>query len=214
MLQELEKYKSLLGNSGSVLDIGAGNGETASLFDKNWKWIGIDPQPSHTIIPREERLVVGDVHNLNFEDESFDLVISIAALEHFHSPWLATKEINRVLKKGGYFLGTVSFLEPEHMNSYFHMTKNGTKKILEVADFKDISITPTSGWNVLTSMNIIPFTSIYSRIKSALLFPIRRSLIKLRIFFRKGKLKNRAQKYLEDDESRYAGSFFFICKKG
>jgi ubiquinone/menaquinone biosynthesis C-methylase UbiE len=48
-----------------------------------------------------------DAREMDFEDESFDLVYSFHALEHIPFPERALKEMNRVLKsKGAYLIGT------------------------------------------------------------------------------------------------------------
>lgn len=210
MLAILEKVKKSMGDSGRVLDIGAGDGETRILFCKNWEWNGIDVDPRHKAVN------FGDAHKLRFKDDYFNLIISIATFEHLHSPWTASKEINRVLKNGGWFLGTVAFLEPEHGNSYFHMTNHGIKRILKEGEFRSITIKPMANWNVLTSIKIfprVPGARTYNIIKSKIVFGLRRNLIKLRVYFRKGEAKDRGVKYLEQDQNRYAGSYFFYCTK-
>ena len=80
--------------------------ETAiqSLFStKNWEWTGIDFSPRSSIVQS------GDLHNLDFESDTFDIVLSIAVFEHLHSPWVAMEEIFRVIKPGGSVFGTVAF---------------------------------------------------------------------------------------------------------
>tara|TARA_B100001250_G_scaffold213427_1_gene183069 strand:- start:23453 stop:24112 length:660 start_codon:yes stop_codon:yes gene_type:complete len=207
MLSELDQIKSILGDSGRVLDVGAGNGETSELFNKNWEWEGIDIEPTNKIVTK------GDAHKLEFKDDSFDLVISIATFEHIHSPWIAINEINRVMKKGALFFGTVAFLEREHGHSYFHMSQHGIRKILEVGKFEDVKVKPMAGWNVVTSMRILPYTGIYDRLKSMFIFNIRRNLIRLKVFFRSGQSRKRALEYLENDESRFTASFLFQGRK-
>ena len=56
-----------------------------------------------------------------FKDASFDCVFSYAVLEHLHNPFIAAREVLRVLKPGGWYIGTVSQGEPFH-SSYFHHT--------------------------------------------------------------------------------------------
>lgn len=65
-----------------------------------------------------------DAHSIPFQTSSFDCVFSYAVLEHLHNPFIAIQEINRVLKPGGIFIGTVSQGEPFH-DSYFHITPWG-----------------------------------------------------------------------------------------
>ena len=50
---------------------------------------------------RDETLVCGDVARLPFPKNSFDVVTSIAAFEHFLEIPLVVKEIHRVLRPGG-----------------------------------------------------------------------------------------------------------------
>src|SRR5690606_23624054 len=50
-----------------------------------------------------------DIYNLNFPDNYFDSVFSMAAFEFVHEPEKALKELFRVVKKGGQVLvGTIS----------------------------------------------------------------------------------------------------------
>ncbi len=46
--------------------------------------------------------MVGDAHKLPFNNNSFDAVFCLEALEHVADPLLALKEFKRVMKKGGY----------------------------------------------------------------------------------------------------------------
>lgn len=48
-----------------------------------------------------------DLHKQNFEDESFDLVLTQDVFEHLPYPDKAIKEVARTLKKGGYFISTI-----------------------------------------------------------------------------------------------------------
>lgn len=67
------------------------------LIDKNFKYIGMDIEKGENV-----DIVVEDPYSWSIiEDNSFDVVISGSALEHMKFPWLAMKEIHRVLKKDG-----------------------------------------------------------------------------------------------------------------
>lgn len=56
-------------------------------------------------------VVIQNAEELPFQNNWFDKVVSFSALEHFgkHNDSKAALEIRRVLKQGGYFLGTVDF---------------------------------------------------------------------------------------------------------
>jgi ubiquinone/menaquinone biosynthesis C-methylase UbiE len=72
---------------------------------------------------REDRLEVRkmDARELEFEDESFDVVFSLSSIEHFGSPRdiaRASSEVGRVLKPGGYaFIATECFIRRHPLNS-------------------------------------------------------------------------------------------------
>jgi len=206
---ELDEIKSKFPDGGRVLDLGAGTGSSKQLFGENWEWIGIDIYPEHESVIKE------DAHNLSFQDDYFDLIISIAVFEHLHSPWIAIKEISRVMKKGAFFLGTVAFLEPEHGNSYFHMTKRGMSQILKVGSLREVSVEPTEGWNVLTSMKMFPIPGVkyYNKLKAKLVFSMRSLLIRIRLLTLKGERKKRGLELYNTDKYRYSGSFRFLAQK-
>lgn len=58
--------------------------------------------------------VVGNGENLPFLDETFDLIINQAVLEHVKRPERIVNEIYRVLKKGGYVYVENPFLQEFH----------------------------------------------------------------------------------------------------
>jgi len=53
-----------------------------------------------------------DMHNLQFERESFDIVIAKNTVEHSFIPWLLFLEIRSVLKTGGLFIFTLQNYHP------------------------------------------------------------------------------------------------------
>ncbi len=63
-----------------------------------------------------------------------------------------------MLNPGGTIVGTSAFLEVFHMDSHFHTTALGVIAALEDADFVDIVVVPTPGWDmgdVVVSMNYL-----------------------------------------------------------
>lgn len=51
----------------------------------------------------------GDIHNLPYKDEEFDIVLSISVVEHLADPKKALAEMVRVCKHGGYIGLTTDF---------------------------------------------------------------------------------------------------------
>jgi SAM-dependent methyltransferase/uncharacterized protein YbaR (Trm112 family) len=66
--------------------------------------------------PRTE--VVCDGHDLPFADESFDVVLCQAVLEHVVDPPRVAAEIARVLRPGGIVLSEIPFLQGVHEGAY------------------------------------------------------------------------------------------------
>lgn len=100
-----------------VIDIGCGYGANKKIVESaGGEWIGVEPFEggAHTVI--------GDAENLPFEDNSFDIAIMDAVLEHIPDVGKAFTETARVLKPGGYFIGYVAFMECFHEISYSHLS--------------------------------------------------------------------------------------------
>lgn len=84
-----------------------------------------------------------DVHAMPFEDNTFDYVYSLAVFEHLHTPWVAAKEIYRVLNPGGKVYVLSAFNQHIHgyPHHYFNMTDSGLKRVFE--DFVDVECRPS-----------------------------------------------------------------------
>ena len=104
-----------LPNGGDVLDLGCGPRDQAVPLEYlGFRYVGVDyGNPAADFL--------ADAHSIPFRAASFDCVFSYAVLEHLHNPFIALHEVARVLKPGGWFIGTVSQGEPFH-SSYFHHT--------------------------------------------------------------------------------------------
>jgi SAM-dependent methyltransferase len=74
--------------------------------------------------------VIGDAHNLPFQNAIFDGCVCMNAFEHYHSPELVANEIFRVLKPGGKLLVHTAFLQPLHEAPYhfYNATAFGARK--------------------------------------------------------------------------------------
>lgn len=113
-----------------VLLVGCGDGgERPYLRELGFETVGFDVRRTSAVD------VLADAHQIPFENGSFDVVLSMQVLEHLHSPWIAVREIARVLRPGGCFVGSVAFLKPYH-KSYFHMTHRGIRHLLAGADLE------------------------------------------------------------------------------
>lgn len=95
-----------------ILDLGCGMGATVSyLYNKyNIKAIGVDPSEKLLNIAKENckfaDFVKGSGEALPFGDESFDCVIAECTLSLMKDLNATIQEVNRVLKKNGWFVVT------------------------------------------------------------------------------------------------------------
>jgi len=81
-----------------------------------------------------------DIHDLKFNDKTFDIVVCNAILEHVEDPAKAIKELYRVLKKDGLIWIETAFNQPyhPHPNDYWRVTPTGLG--LWMKDFTAIMI--------------------------------------------------------------------------
>jgi SAM-dependent methyltransferase len=114
-----------------VLDLGCGRGDSVDLFRRfrpDVDWVGADVAVSFEVSQRrraDATFVTYDGERLPFAGRSFDLVYSRQVLEHVPDPAGHLREVARVLRPGGAFIGSTSQLEPYHSMSYWNFTPVG-----------------------------------------------------------------------------------------
>jgi SAM-dependent methyltransferase len=117
--------------TGFVLDLGGNEGMLRQPLQKRgFYYINLDVHR----FGNGEPSVIGDAHRLPFKDASLDMVISKDTLEHFLDPWVAAKEVHRVLKKGGQFVIWVPFMHPFHGDDFYRYSPIGLKHLLQDFD--------------------------------------------------------------------------------
>ncbi len=93
-----------------LLVVGCGTGLEAAILAQQLgsRVVGIDVIDNFSPESAQyAHLQLGDAMALEFADSSFDFVYSYHTLEHIQDPFLALKEIRRVLREGGEFwIGT------------------------------------------------------------------------------------------------------------
>lgn len=128
-------------NGNHILDIGGG------LVDRGTQISTLGSRTVIDIIPGSNVDVVGDAHNLPFDNDSFEVITSFMVLEHLYNPILAIKECQRVLKpKGLLVLSTVQYWHSHgHPDDYYRYTKDGLKYICQNAGLDVIKIWSIGG---------------------------------------------------------------------
>lgn len=95
-----------------ILDLGCGMGATISYLYENYKikGVGVDPSEKLLRIAKEKcaygEFVKGKGEELPFHDESFDCVFAECTLSLMNDLNATIHEVNRVLKKDGWFVVT------------------------------------------------------------------------------------------------------------
>lgn len=162
--RDLEIIKSYIPKKGIILDAGGGTGRISiELAKLGYKVTLLDISKTALEIAKREAkkqkveklidFVEGDVINLKFEDESFDLVLALRDVINYSlDQKKAVKELIRVLKKNCYLIASVS-------NKIFWLTKEideekikniiSTEKMLTEKElrklFKDLKIVKVVG---------------------------------------------------------------------
>lgn len=93
--------------------------------------------------------VVGDIHAMQFPDDSYDCVFCTGTLEHVANPWRAVEEIHRVTRPGGMVYVDVPFIQGYHADptDYWRFTIDGLRHLCGSFDEVDsgVHIGPTCG---------------------------------------------------------------------
>lgn len=120
-----------------VLDFGCGDGrglDVVRAASGSARYSGVDIEASPEVESRiraDGDFRTYDGRDLPYEDASFDIVYSRQVFEHVRHPDHAAREIARVLRPGGLFVGSLSNLEPYHSFSIFNYTPYGVFRLLE-----------------------------------------------------------------------------------
>jgi len=142
-------FEEIVANK-KVVDIGCGYGRNKSIVEAaGGEWVGVEPFEggAHT--------VVGDAENLPFEDESFDVAIMDAVLEHVPDVGKAFAEVARVLKLGGVFIGYVAFMECYHEISYSHLSFKALEHYSEINGMKLEKISGGGAFGIDYHLNVL-----------------------------------------------------------
>jgi len=115
--------------------------------------------------------IIIDGHHIPFMDETFDLVIFQAVLEHVLDPYKCVKEAHRVLKRDGLVYATTPFMQGVHMkaNDFTRFTYLGHRRLFR--EFKEIEAGVFAGNGVALGWAIRYFVKSFTNnrfIRSAL----------------------------------------------
>lgn len=108
--RRLERYKKLIGNSGTVLDVGCGDGEILEAMQKkgDYDCYGVEIKEDIAKKGQDKNLKIyyGTLENCEeLKENFFDLIIINHLIEHVSDPKVLLEKAYKYLKKGGWLLG-------------------------------------------------------------------------------------------------------------
>jgi len=151
--RRLKRRASLVNiNEGAILDAGCGDGTIQKYLPKTLEYTGIDFDKNSLTFLWEGRAsanrIVGQITQLPFRDNCFDIVLNIEVIEHLLQEWQENLllELYRTLKKGGEIvlstpnpetLFHASMWAPPFSPAHFHcVTYSELTKLLKKAGFR------------------------------------------------------------------------------
>lgn len=148
ILSELSEFKNL---KPKILDIGCAHGFLLDEARKlGWETQGLEfssEAVNYAVNKLNLNVYKGSIMQVEFPENSFDIITIIGAIEHLADPIAAVRKINKILKPGGYFVittintkGAVRLFElkpPEHI---FYFSAQNLSLLLEKENFKILKL--------------------------------------------------------------------------
>ncbi len=145
-----------------ILDIGCGTGLLLKKLQNFGKTQGMDcAQPALDYCKKRglENVKKGDILDIPFDDNQFDIVLALDVLEHVKNDSKALKEINRVLKKNGIaliFVPAFQFLWDVHDEIGCHFRRYNRKALADKIQKENFRILKASYFNTFLFPVIAP----------------------------------------------------------
>ena len=134
-----------------VLEIGIGTGTSYSYYPDETVVIGIDISPdmldkarnhieSNRLKNKSVVMMNGEQHQ--FEDNSFDTIVTFQVIEHINNDNLFVEEIYRILRPGGKALITTPNIEMTLTRNPWHIREYTSRQLQDLAEnfFSKITI--------------------------------------------------------------------------
>lgn len=126
----LKKLLASYGKEDIILNLGSG----PTYLHGRKDIINVD------IFAFDEVDIVADVAELQIKDESVDLILNIAMMEHLRDPARVVKEIRRILRKGGKVFCYLPFMPPFHAapDDFYRWTISGARELF--SEFNEVEV--------------------------------------------------------------------------
>jgi SAM-dependent methyltransferase len=136
-----------------ILNIGCATGGTTTLLESFGPVTSVEFDGDCCDFVRNSlnmEVYQGDIVDLQFKENSFDLVCAFDVLEHVKDDVKAAKEMFRVCKSGGHVFVTVpayEFLWSEHDEINHHKRRYNSERVLKIFDDLQFQILVKSHFN-------------------------------------------------------------------
>jgi SAM-dependent methyltransferase len=156
--------------------------------------------------------VLGDTLALPFADDCFPLVVSQETVEHVSDPFLAVREMARVLSPGGTLYLQAPFVIGYHPGpeDYWRFSRSGMRRLVEQAGLECLRVEQAIGPGTgMYRITVEFFAVTASRVIPALYFPVKAagSVLFFPLVWWNGFLSAGAQ------ADRIPGGYFAVAKK-
>ena len=149
-----------------VLDVGCGAGPaTVALAQRGARVKAIDTVTRMVSLTQQSaseagvsdlvEASIGDIHRLNFRENSFDAVVAIGVIYWLHSPTQALNEVFRVLKPGGYLVVSADnakrltyAADPAHLPSILGLRRRAARLLRSLGLRKAASSIPVNRYSI------------------------------------------------------------------
>ncbi len=147
---------------GRILDVGCATGILLSGMQRyGWDCYGVEPDLNAAEYARNRfglEVFYGQLEDAEFPDHYFDVVTMIDVFEHIYDPLMAMKEVLRILKPGGHFIGNIpnadawerflfgSYWAGWDVPRHYHVfTQRTISQLLETHGFTDVELFSFTG---------------------------------------------------------------------
>jgi ubiquinone/menaquinone biosynthesis C-methylase UbiE len=201
-----------------VIDIGCGSGWTKKIVEESGgEWVGVEP------FTTDPSIIKASAENLPFEDNTFDVAIMHAVLQHIPDVSKAFKEVSRILSPGGILVGYSAFMECFHEISYSHLSFKAIEYYAQSNGMKLEKISGGKAFGIDYHLMVLLYPLKINWLRKAIaalirtIFKIKSKfaylLLRYKRKYNKQKAKQMAELYFKIECLRQSVGFSFVIRK-
>lgn len=134
-------------NHGDLLDVGAGIGQFLNFAKKSFQVVGTEVATSAIKIAKDKyevKLLEGEVEEMPFSSQKFDVITIFHVLEHVHNPGLLLSKCKSLLKKDGIIVIAV----PNDIDKFLKRRLKQVLKMLKIGRFQRYGTSGLEGLDI------------------------------------------------------------------